>query len=70
MMLNAQYLNAQASAPSYIGYWEPHQFMTFNPSHPNYKVPGTSGFYVSTVKDISQYYYFLLTINSLDRPAE
>lgn len=69
-MLNAQYLNAQASAPSYFGYWEPDQFMTFNPSHPNYKAPGTSGSYVSTVKDISQYYNFLLTINSLDRPAE
>jgi hypothetical protein len=69
-MLNAQYLGAQASAPSYFGYWEPDQFMTFNPSHPNYKAPGTSGSYVSTVKDISQYYYFLLTINSLDRPAE
>jgi hypothetical protein len=44
--------------------------MTFNHSHLNYKAPGTSGFYVSTVKDITQYYYFLLTINSLDRPAE
>jgi hypothetical protein len=69
-MLSAQYLGAQASAPSYFGYWEPDQFMTFNPSHPNYKAPGTSGSYVSTVKDITQYYYFLLTINSLDRPAE
>jgi hypothetical protein len=69
-MLNAPYLGAQASAPSYFGYWEPDQFMTFNPSNPNYKAPGTSGSYVSTVKDISQYYYFLLTINSLDLPAE
>jgi hypothetical protein len=55
---------------TYMGYWRPTNFMTFYPVHPNYKQPGSPGFYISRTPDISHNYQHMLAIKKLQKDPE
>jgi hypothetical protein len=69
-LLAVSHFDAKVTIPTYMGYWNPTDFMTFDPVHPNYKAPNTPGSYISMTSDISRYYQYILAIKRLKNEPE
>jgi hypothetical protein len=69
-LLRASYFDATVIIPTYMGYWRPTDFMTFDPVHPNYNQPKTPGSYISRTPEISHYYQYMLAIKKLKKEPE